>query len=422
MKRVLTSKERVRKTLAHEEPDRVPTFELAFSTKLAEEILGRKAFFPRSGGLSLKKILLANMMGRDTRREIIREGTQTQVELFRQLGYDAMYLIPTEFLQPVCGNFGLFGSNYLFDVTIREISPNTWEIRDPKHDFWSICQYSEACDTFCSVDDFIAKGGIDAFRRYIEVLESNDTGLNDYIIDALDSTRIAAELVHSGELFIFGHGDICMPTDQSYLPVFLETAAQEPGLLDRFFEVTTAGILPIIEAQIKLGVDGILGATDWCFKSGPLMSPTMVRRFLVPHLKTMADLAHKHNLPFVQHLDGNTMKVLPMLINEVEIDGYHAIEPTAGMDIVMLKEMYGKEITLLGNVDCGALLTQGTPAMVRQETQRLIREIAPGGGFVLSSSNAIHDGVPIENLYAMLETAREYGSYPILGHEEMKPC
>ena len=415
----MTPKERVRKTFAHQEPDRVPTFELAFSTKRAEEVLGREAFFPRSGGLSLKKILLANMNGRDALREIIREGTETQVELYKKLGYDAMYLIPTEFLQPVCGNFGLFGSNYLFDVTFNEIAPNTWKVCSREHDFWSIYRYAEDANTFCSVDDFIVQGGIAAFRRYVEVLESNDPGLNDCTRDALESTRIAVEMAKTGDLFIFGHGDICFPNDQAYLPLFLEVTALEPDLVDRFFEVTTAGMLPIIEAQIEMGVDGILGATDWCFKTGTIISPAMVQRFLAPHLKTMADLAHKNNLPFVQHLDGNTKKVLPMLIDEVGIDGYHAIEPSAGMDIVELKKMYGEKITLLGNVDCGELLINGTSAMVRQETKRLIQKLAPGGGFVLSSSCAISDHTSMENLQAMLETAKQYGSYPIMKNEDM---
>ena len=422
MQSPITAKERVRLAFAHKEPDRVPTFELAFSTKLANKILGQEAFFPRSGGLSLKKILLANMRGRDARREIIRAGTRTQVELFKRLGYDAMYLIPTEFLQPLCGNFGLFGSNYVFDVAFREIAPNTWEARSRENDFWSVYRYAEDADTFCSVNDFIAEGGHEAFRRYVEALEANVPSLNDYTQDALESTRLAVEMASAGDLFIFGHGDICIPTDQAYLPVFLEAAALEPDLVSRFFAVTTAGVLPIIEAQIALGVDGILGATDWCFKTGPLMSPSMIRQFIVPHLKAMADLAHKHGLPFVQHLDGNTSQVLSLLIEEVGIDGYHAIEPTAGMDIGMLKRRYGKKITLMGNVDCGALLTQGTPTMVRQATQRLIRELAPGGGFVLSSSNAIHDGVPMENLQAMLETAREYGSYPIRENVEGQLC
>ena len=408
----MNSKERFKKALAHEEPDRVPTFELAFSTKLASEILGRQAFFPRSGGLNLKKIIQANMAGRDAVRALIREGTQTQVELYTKLGYDAMYLIPNEFLQPVAGSFGLFGSNYLFDVSIREISPDTWEVRQGDG-FWSVYRYAQESDTFFSVDDFIRTDGIEALRRYVEVLESNNKDLNTYTQDALESTRIAVEMARSGSLFILGHCDVCHPNDQAYLPTFLEAAATEPELVDRFFQATTEGMLPILQSQIDIGVDGILGATDWCFKSGPLMSLPMLRRFIVPHLRTMAQIAHKHNIPFIQHLDGNTETVLPILVDEVGIDGYHSIEPTAGMDIAKVKREYGDRITLLGNIDCGDVLVNGTPEQIREATRAVIRAAAPGGGFVLASSNAIHDAIAMENLQAMLETGREYGTYPI---------
>ena len=408
----MTPRERFKRALAHQEPDRVPTFELAFSTRLASRVLGKQAFFPRSGGLNLKKIIQANMQGRDAVRELIREGTETQVELYVRLGYDGMYLIPNEFLQPVAGSYGLFGSNYILDVTITETSPDTWEVRGGG-DFWSVYRYAEEADTFFSVDDFIRRGGVKALRRYVEALESNDKALNDYTRDALESTRIAVESTRSGSLFILGHCDVCHPNDQAYLPVFLEAAAAEPALVDRFFQATTEGMLPMLEAQIDMGVDGIMGATDWCFKSGPIMSPRMLRRFIVPHLKTMAEMTHRHRKPFIQHLDGNTESVLPILIDEVGIDGYHAIEPTAGMDIASIKKQYGDRISLLGNIDCGGVLVGGTPAQVRDKTREIIRAAAAGGGFVLASSNAIHDAIPMENLDAMLEAAREYGVYPM---------
>jgi uroporphyrinogen decarboxylase len=229
----------------------------------------------------------------------------------------------------------------------------------------------------------------------------------------MESIRLAVDLTRSGTLFIFGHGDICHPNDQAYLPVFLEAAATEPELVDRFFEATTQGMLPLVRTQLELGVDGILGATDWCFKSGPIMSPNMIRRFMIPHLKAIAQLTHQYGKLFVQHLDGNTESILPILIDEVGIDGYHAIEPTAGMDIAKLKQQYGNRITLLGNLDCGDILINKSPREIQEETRRLIRAAAPGGGFILSSSNAIHDAIPMENLQAMLQAAREYGVYPI---------
>jgi len=51
-------------------------------------------------------------------------------------------------------------------------------------------------------------------------------------------------------------------------------------------------------------------------------------------------------------------------------------------------------------------------AVVKQ-TKQVIRNAAPGGGFLISSSNSIHPGVKPEYYMAMLETARQVGSYPI---------
>ena len=48
---------------------------------------------------------------------------------------------------------------------------------------------------------------------------------------------------------------------------------------------------------------------------------------------------------------------------------------------------------------------------VVQEAKGCIGAAAPGGGYVLSSSNTIHSGVKLENVQAMLKTAKKYGRY-----------
>ncbi|MBN1666001.1 MAG: hypothetical protein JW862_02900, partial [Anaerolineales bacterium] len=67
----------------------------------------------------------------------------------------------------------------------------------------------------------------------------------------------------------------------------------------------------------------------------------------------------------------------------------------------------------IGNVDCAHTLVNGTVEAVRKETEYVIRVAAPGGGFVLSTSNSVHPGVKPELYLAMLQTAREVGTYPI---------
>ena len=62
-------------------------------------------------------------------------------------------------------------------------------------------------------------------------------------------------------------------------------------------------------------------------------------------------------------------------------------------------------------MDCGWTLTSGTRDDVAAETRACIDAAAPGGGYILGSSNVIHAGVPPDNFLAMIETCREYGRY-----------
>jgi uroporphyrinogen decarboxylase len=98
---------------------------------------------------------------------------------------------------------------------------------------------------------------------------------------------------------------------------------------------------------------------------------------------------------------------------EAGVDGFHAIEPGAGMDIAQVKRDYGDRLTLIGNVDCATVLIDGPVEAVRSQTEQIIRAAAPGGGFLLSTSNSVHPAVKPDYYLAMLETARAVGAYPI---------
>jgi len=81
------------------------------------------------------------------------------------------------------------------------------------------------------------------------------------------------------------------------------------------------------------------------------------------------------------------------------------------MDIGLIKEKYGDRIALVGNIDCGYLLSQAPVEEVREVTRKTIETVKPGGGYMLSSSNSIHSSVKPENFMAMVETLRQCGGY-----------
>ena len=98
---------------------------------------------------------------------------------------------------------------------------------------------------------------------------------------------------------------------------------------------------------------------------------------------------------------------------EEGFDGINPLEPIAGMDLAEVKQRYGDKLCLLGNIDCGYILSKAPIEEVEADVKRCLRDGAPGGGFVLMSSNSLHASVRPENYRAMVETARRYGNYPI---------
>ena len=201
--------------------------------------------------------------------------------------------------------------------------------------------------------------------------------------------------------------------DAFFNPAFLRGTTQylmdlidNPGLVHDLVEITLSYDIRAMQRAVAAGVDVVVFGDDYADKNSTLMSPRHFREFILPGLKRCVDAAHRAGAYVVKHSDGNIMPILDMIV-ETGIDALNPLEPAAGMDIGLLKERYGKRIALIGNIDCGYVLSQASVEEVRRVTRETIRKAAPGGGYCLSSSNSIHSSVKPENFMAMIETWRE---------------
>jgi len=152
-------------------------------------------------------------------------------------------------------------------------------------------------------------------------------------------------------------------------------------------------------------------ADDIAFKTQLLVSPRLLRSHVFPWYTEMNRMAHAKGVPVVYHSDGALQEVVEDIIG-CGFDGLNPIEPPA-MDINAVKQQFGKRIAIIGNIDLGYTLTRGTPAEVRTEVRQRIRDLAPGGGYAVSSSNSVPEYVPLANFNAMREATFEFGRYPI---------
>jgi len=174
-------------------------------------------------------------------------------------------------------------------------------------------------------------------------------------------------------------------------------------LLDLYFDWMEI----VAERICQIGFDFFITTDDFAFKSGMLFSPQIFRELMVPRYKKVLK---KITIPWVLHSDGNIMKVVDILV-DLGVAGIHPNEKGA-MDIRAMKRTYGKRVCLLGNVDLNILGT-GTPEEVEREVYELIRDVAPGGGYILTSGNSLASYLKPECVLAMSQAAKKYGSYPI---------
>ena len=193
---------------------------------------------------------------------------------------------------------------------------------------------------------------------------------------------------------------------------FLMDMLDHPKLVHELIEVALSYDLPAMQRMVAAGVDVVVFGDDYADKNSTLMSPKHFRAFILPGLKRCVNAAHEAGAYVIKHTDGNIMPIIDMIV-ETGIDALNPLEPQAGMDIGLVKQRYGDRIALIGNIDCGYLLSQAPVDEVRRVTRQTIAIAAPGGGYCMSSSNSIHSSVKPENLMAMVETLREYGDYPI---------
>lgn len=185
---------------------------------------------------------------------------------------------------------------------------------------------------------------------------------------------------------------------------------ERPALVHQLAEMVTEFNLELCEQAVDAGANVIILEDDIAGNESTLISPRHFSQFVAPYNQRVLDYAHERGLKVVRHSDGCLWPILDLLL-EMGYDGLNPLEPGAGMDLKRVKEYCGDRICLLGNIDCGDLLSSGTEEEVEAAVIQAIEDAAPGGGYVLCSSNSIHPGVRAENFVAMIKAAKQYGVY-----------
>ncbi len=196
------------------------------------------------------------------------------------------------------------------------------------------------------------------------------------------------------------------PRDKGGIELFTYLCHDEPDLVREWIGVLNEKEIRRAEAIADPDLAPImLVYTDIACKSGPLHTPDWLRREFFPLVKRLVDVYHERGVKCIYHSDGNLNAVMDDLV-ATGIDGINPLETLAGMSIADVRKRFPR-LAIAGGIDVSQLLTLGTPEQVREECRAAI-DATEGIGYLMGSTTELLPLVKVENVLAMVETARSY--------------
>ena len=353
--------ERILKTVNHEEPDRVPAFESAFTNNT---IVKHYGVDPKGVG-----------------------GYRLSYEFSRKVGIDLVLsivaLFPRKFLKRNQGFIDEYGRIMRFE---------------PYKDGTQILAYHG--------------GHFSSFEDY-ESWEQPDPNLKARLGQFLEGRKAQKEL--NDEVFsIPATGSLMECSWEGFGIETFSRILSKKTQIKKIFDDRGKFTLEIVKILSENDAKIVLLWDDYGFKNGLFMRPVLYRKYIFPWLKQICQAAHKEDCKIMLHSDGDLFEIFEDIV-KCGVDIINPVESTTAnpdYDIFKLNEKYGDKITFSGNLS-PILLAIGEIYEIEEYAKRLIRELAPGGGYIFGSGHSINPAVTIDRFEAMQNVRRKYGNYPI---------
>jgi len=382
----MTPRERVLTAVAHEEPDRVPVGEWQYGPEIARPVLGDACLW--LGGLARARALW------DGRRdELVDQWKRGLVTLARHYQWDAVLvhlcLDPaTPIAVPEPTGDGTWRTAEGHTLTHSEVTDRLFITKRADLPSEGPANSRPASTGEPPPDLQPTEGELEVVR---------------HVVGELGQTHFLFAAALAGHPAL-SYSDASVSEVETWVRLY-----QDP---DGFRDAHLAGLesphLQMGVANVKReGLDGVAFGWDFGCTHGPFMSPALFRRCLQPVVAGWADLAHRHGLVMLLHSCGNNVPLMDMIV-EAGVDVYQSIQTE--MDIIALKQRYGKGITLWGGVPAGDLVL-GTPEQVRREGREVLEACKAGGGYIYGTTHSVMPGAKHENYLAMLDAWRECAGY-----------
>ena len=178
-----------------------------------------------------------------------------------------------------------------------------------------------------------------------------------------------------------------------------------PELVEEMFERQFTVVMEGLRRVAKVTTIDLIGfGEDIAFKNGPLISPEMYRRLILPRYRKAMDYAHELGCRLTWYdSDGDLRLLIPDMLS-VGINSASPCEVAAGMAPVELRARFGRELRMFGGID-KRQIARGREAIDAEIARNLpiIRE----GGFVAGIDHSVPSDVSWDDYRYYIDAMRK---------------
>lgn len=180
----------------------------------------------------------------------------------------------------------------------------------------------------------------------------------------------------------------------------------EPKLIEDMMDQIVHLVIGVLKRVAKdIKIDLIRFWEDMAYKSGPLISPEMFKKFMVPRYRMITDFLRSEKIDILQvDCDGNIDELIPLWL-DVGINYFWPLEVAAGMDAVSLRKEYGKQVILGGNID--KRVFSKDKRAIHDEIMAKVPYLLQTGAYFPSLDHAIPPEVSFDGFRYYLDLLRE---------------
>ena len=185
----------------------------------------------------------------------------------------------------------------------------------------------------------------------------------------------------------------------------------EPAWVQDMFETHADLVIEMAKMLMDEGFqfDGAFMSNDMGYRNASLFSPRTYRALLFDVDRRLYDFFHAHDMPVLLHSCGCVKELIPHLI-EAGLDCLQPLEVKAGMDLIELKREYGQDLAFFGGIDVRAM-ADPDPSTIEEEVRRKFEVAMPGGGYIYHSDHSVPNNVSFDQYRYVMELVAKYGRY-----------